>query len=923
VLVELAANAADAATAAGVAGRLRFELTSDALVASNVGAPLDAAGVEALSTLRASSKRSPDDSVGRYGVGFAAVLAISDAPSIASRTGGAQWSTDETHALIAEIPDVSAETARRDGGIPVLRLPFAADAAGGEWDTVVSLPLRDDAARAFVRQLLEDVDAALLLTLPALAVVEVVVGDDVRRISARRDGRDVLIEDTGEVTRWRTATRVGQVQPQLLADRPVEERAQTMVRATWAVPIDVTARPALMPSTVPAVVHAPAPTDEPLDLPALLIATLPLDPSRRHIAAGPLRDHVIGIAGQAYADLLTDLNADPAVLDLVPTGFAGGEVDAALRRAILEFLPATPVLGGMRPADAVVADVSPAAVDVLTDVVAGLLSPEWARRQAALAVLGVRLLTLPDVVEALATLDRPAPWWQELYAALMTGHLGAVERDALGALPVPLADRRLVVGPRALLLPSAEVSADTLLSLGLRAVDPAAAHPLLSMLGAVAATPRAVLDDPAVRAAVAASYDDGADVAFADAVLHLVAGAAVRPGELPWLADLALLGADGEMYPVGELLLPDGPLAGVVRPDAPFGVVADDLVARWGDDVLSAVGVLSSFAMVHEEDAVGSAHDLDGEDAWWSTLPEGASVPELVAVRDLELVDPGHWREALQLLAEPPLRDAVTTPAYVDLGGPRQAVSSYTAWWLSDRPVLDGQRPRALMIGGLGSLYDAAPAHFDEEFLRAIGVWGGLDDVVADVDGVADLLDRLGDPARTVNRALLPGVYAAIARSEAARELPPPERVRGLLDGEVVVASATEAVVVDAPDLLPLMARRAIVPAPLSVGRSLAETLAIQLASEFPAYDVVSTGHSQDDYFVHDPLLVLDIEGQTQPVAWRCLDGVLHVDAKRLAFGLGRGRAWLAGDWGRRHLVTALLANPDDELELRAEADLD
>ena len=101
------------------------------------------------------------------------------------------------------------------------------------------------------------------------------------------------------MTRWRVATRVGRLDPALLADRPVEERAQTVVRATWAVPVDVTGRPALMPSTVPSVVHAPTPTDEPLDLPALLVATLPLDPSRRHVAPGALREHVLGIAARA------------------------------------------------------------------------------------------------------------------------------------------------------------------------------------------------------------------------------------------------------------------------------------------------------------------------------------------------------------------------------------------------------------------------------------------------------------------------------------------------------------------------------------------------------------------------------------------------------------------------------------------------
>src|SRR3954466_16212492 len=60
VLVELAANAADAAAAARVPGRLLFTLDDSTLLVSNVGVPLDAAGVESLSTLRASSKRGGD-----------------------------------------------------------------------------------------------------------------------------------------------------------------------------------------------------------------------------------------------------------------------------------------------------------------------------------------------------------------------------------------------------------------------------------------------------------------------------------------------------------------------------------------------------------------------------------------------------------------------------------------------------------------------------------------------------------------------------------------------------------------------------------------------------------------------------------------------------------------------------------------------
>src|SRR6476661_9696866 len=57
LLVELAQNAADAATRAGVAGRLRLELAGGVLRAANTGAPLDEGGVQGLATLRASAKR--------------------------------------------------------------------------------------------------------------------------------------------------------------------------------------------------------------------------------------------------------------------------------------------------------------------------------------------------------------------------------------------------------------------------------------------------------------------------------------------------------------------------------------------------------------------------------------------------------------------------------------------------------------------------------------------------------------------------------------------------------------------------------------------------------------------------------------------------------------------------------------------------
>uniref|UniRef100_UPI0035AB7349 sacsin N-terminal ATP-binding-like domain-containing protein n=1 Tax=Actinotalea sp. C106 TaxID=2908644 RepID=UPI0035AB7349 len=73
VVVELAQNAADAAVRAGSRSTLLLSLTTGpegtgTLLAANTGAPLDAAGVASLASLRASAKRAAG-TVGRFGVG--------------------------------------------------------------------------------------------------------------------------------------------------------------------------------------------------------------------------------------------------------------------------------------------------------------------------------------------------------------------------------------------------------------------------------------------------------------------------------------------------------------------------------------------------------------------------------------------------------------------------------------------------------------------------------------------------------------------------------------------------------------------------------------------------------------------------------------------------------------------------------------
>jgi hypothetical protein len=952
VVVELAQNAADAAARAGVAGWLRLTLGAGTLVAANVGAPLDAAGVAALSTLRASSKRGPgahERAVGRFGVGFAAAVAVSDEPRISSLTGTVSWSASAARDLIQQIPALAGELAARSGHLPVLRLPFPADDTPPEgFTTAVTLPLRDEAAERLIKQLLAETGPALLLALPALAAIEIEVDGVTRALTAAHDGDGVTVTVDGAACRWRTGTAGGRADPELLADRPAEERARSLWSVRWAVPVipggesgDVPA--GRLPEGVGAVVHAPTPTDEPLGLPALLLASFPLGPDRRHVAPGPLTGFLLDQAAEIYARLLPGLGPGDGLLDLVPGPVGLGELDAQLRRAILARLPETPFLPAaqhrgprIRPRDAVVLEPAlPGLTGHLAPVLDGLI--EGPGRHPAYAVLGVRRLRMAELADMLASLDRDPAWWRRLYEAL-----AAADPGELGALPVPLADGRLVRGPRGLLMPGPGLDQPGQLSpLGLRIVHPDAVHPLLARLGAVEATPRGVLADPAVRAAVAGSYDSDDPGPVADAVLSLVAAANLQPGEQqPWLADLALPGADGEWYPAGELLLPGGPLAKVIAADTPFGTLSPAMLQRHNAATFEAVGVLSSFGLLTAEDVAFDAPDLDldGVKEWaadvCARLPGGSVPPvaaEVLAVRDLELVDPARWPRALELLGTPSLRAALVEPTRVLLADGRHAdVPSYTAWWLRRHPVLGGHRPTDVRAAGsdplLAGLYDETALSADPAVARALGVRTSLAELLAEPGGADELLDRMADPGRPVTRAQLRALWTALA---AVAEAVPPDRVRVVCGDEIVVADAGDALVLDAADLWPLVAAQPLVLAPHDRATQLADLLDLPLVSEEiaglvesspvrrPVPAIISTmlPDAPTDYCAHDPLIV---DGVSVP--WRYVSGTVHAAGPG---GLACGLAWASGNWSARHLLAALLDDPGAAGRLLADADLD
>ncbi|WP_437102641.1 sacsin N-terminal ATP-binding-like domain-containing protein [Streptomyces sp. enrichment culture] len=982
LVVELAQNAADAAARAGTAGRLRLTLRDGVLVAANTGAPLDAAGVESLSTLRASAKRdaaATHAAVGRFGVGFAAVLAVTDEPAIVGRHGGVRWSLAEARELAADVarhsPGLGDEVRRREGHVPLLRLPFAAEGTAPEpYDTAVILPLRDAAAADLAERLLAGVDDALLLALPGLTEVVVEIeGQEPRTLGRRTDGAFTVVEDSRDgITHWRTASAHGTLTPDLLADRPVEERLRPHWSVTWAVPVDTYGAPA-RPRTSP-VVHAPTPSDEPLGVPALLIASFPLDTTRRHAAPGPLTDFLVQRAADAYAALLAEWRpVGEGIIDLVPGPLGKGALDGALRQAVLERLPRTAFLPpavapkgdeelpeALRPRDAEIVEGAGAdTVRVLAEVLPTLL-PAGLERRAELRTLGVARLPLADAVDRLAGLEKEPQWWWRLYDSL-----AGVDPERLTGLPVPLADNRTTIGPRQVLLPTPDatrIDPDLLGRLGLKVAHPDATHPLLEKLGALPATPRAVLTTPQVRAAVAGSLEEDGALGWeedapdaeelAETVLALVRDAGLEPGDEPWLGALALPDEDGELAPAGELVFPGSPFARIIR-EGELAAVDAELAERWGEQPLTACGVLADFALVRATDVVldpdelepregdfaepDDAGLLDAVDVWCEDIldrfPDSPVPPvatELVAVRDLELVDDDHWPEALALLARPPLRDALTQPVRVLLpDGTHEVVRPYTAWWLRGHPVLDGRRPAGLLAAGgdplLRGLYDEADAtgFEDEQVLRALGVRTSVGALLDEPGGAAELLDRLADPERPVTPAQLHGLYSALAELDPER-VTLPDELRAVVDGRVEVVDAASAVVVDSPDLLPFTSGVPLLPVRPARAADLAELFQVRRLSESVTGEVHSEGTEHDvpesvrvllgprtpsAYVEHEELVVDGVE-----IDWRLTDdGVLHAATLE---GVAAGLAWAAGQWPRRFEVAALLEDPSRTEEL-------
>jgi hypothetical protein len=230
-------------------------------------------------------------------------------------------------------------------------------------------------------------------------------------------------------------------------------------------------------------------------------------------------------------------------------------------------------------------------------------------------------------------------------------------------------------------------------------------------------------------------------------------------------------------------------------------------------------------------------------------------------------------------------------------------------------------------VVGLYDVVDALPPAA-QELVAQLGVVRSVEQLLAgEPEALVDLLDRLGDPAREVSRAQLHQLYgaacAALARSGRPRR-PAADR-GGAWDrprASIVSVAPGDAVLVDMPDLLPLVGARPVVPIALSLADQAHQVLEVPLATGLSSYDVRSAAVAtprwgdlpgfaaavsrlgldndpvahllaESSYEEHEVLEVVDASGAQVRVPWRLVGGGAVLSRADFVHGASRALAAL------------------------------
>lgn len=245
-LLELVQNAADALSGpAEGSGLGRVEIVLDGrtstLYCANDGRPFSKSGLTAITMAHLSGKRG--DEIGRFGLGFKSVLAVSDAPQVFSRSVSFEFNSKAAREELAEVgPAIKRYPILRTATVVDARTQFSSDpilADLGTWaTTVVRLPNAKNLDR--LRGEIEQFSSEFLLFVSSVREVRLrILGEDAYETSHLSrdlgDGHLRIERPDGEGDDWFVLDRMHR--PSIEARQEVGEAvSREQVKVTVAIP---------------------------------------------------------------------------------------------------------------------------------------------------------------------------------------------------------------------------------------------------------------------------------------------------------------------------------------------------------------------------------------------------------------------------------------------------------------------------------------------------------------------------------------------------------------------------------------------------------------------------------------------------------------------------------------------------------------
>ncbi|WP_177235994.1 DEAD/DEAH box helicase [Arthrobacter sp. ov118] len=247
LIPELIQNSADAMSGPS-AGRLQLLLTDNYLYCANDGEPLTNDGMIAILNSHMSGKSNED--LGRFGLGFKSVLAVTSKPEVISRSVSFSFDREISRQRLTA-------AGVNDASIPLLRLGWLLDpirafendpdlAQLADWaSTIIRLPL--EAGPELAEKGIAALEPNILLFMPMVRTLTVTrrtaleQSEQVLAVAAGADGWATISRNDHQHSRWRVHSKVMYPSTEALATVP-KAIARPKILLSYAAPEETTSR---------------------------------------------------------------------------------------------------------------------------------------------------------------------------------------------------------------------------------------------------------------------------------------------------------------------------------------------------------------------------------------------------------------------------------------------------------------------------------------------------------------------------------------------------------------------------------------------------------------------------------------------------------------------------------------------------------